>query len=494
MERKSIYIRTAAMDDLEAVTAVEAACFPAAEAATREEFAQRLASFPDHFWLLFDGETLVSFVDGFVTDSPDLTDEMYQDAGLHDENGAWQMIFGVNTLPSYRGNGYAGQLIRRAISDARQQGRKGLVLTCKEALIPYYAGFGFVDQGISAYSTHGGAVWHQMRLVFRKALVLFPCDEPTRQRLRGAAGESCEFRFKDDSWSAEEYHAALRQANIIIGEPRNEDFAYCEKLELMQSPSSGVNYYVQGGKFPRNATLCCMTGGYGNVLAEHLLGMVLALCRRLPEYRDQQQRHMWKLLRYDKQLEGTTVLILGAGDIGTTVARWMRPMVGKIIGVRRVAREVPEWYDTMVTLAELDDCLGEADIIVCALPHTPETVKLLDEPRLRKMKKDAVLVNGGRGSLIDQDALCRLLDEGWFWGVGLEVTQPEPLPAAHPLWEQPRVLITPHAAGNSFAPGSPLERKIWDFIICNIARFLRGGAPDNQVDFETGYRKTTVKK
>ena len=89
---------------------------------------------------------------------------------------------------------------------------------------------------------------------------------------------------------------------------------------------------------------------------------------------------------------------------------------------------------------------------------------------------------------------ARLLDEGWFWGVGLEVTQPEPLPAAHPLWEQPRVLITPHAAGNSFAPGSPLERKIWDFIICNIARFLRGGAPDNQVDFETGYRKTTVKK
>ncbi|MEE0111338.1 MAG: D-2-hydroxyacid dehydrogenase [Oscillospiraceae bacterium] len=218
--------------------------------------------------------------------------------------------------------------------------------------------------------------------------------------------------------------------------------------------------------------------------------MVLSLCRRLPEYRDQQHEHKWQLLKYDKQLEGSTLLILGAGDIGTTVAKWMRPMVGKIIGVRRRAREFPDCYDEMLTLAELDDRLGEADIIVCALPHTPETVHLLNEERLRKMKKDAVLVNGGRGSLIDQEALCALLDEGRFWGVGLEVADPEPLPADHPLWAQPRVLITPHAAGNSFAPGSPLERKIWEFIIENIGGYLHGKEAKNQVDFAMGYRKT----
>ncbi|MDY6041772.1 MAG: D-2-hydroxyacid dehydrogenase [Candidatus Faecousia sp.] len=221
--------------------------------------------------------------------------------------------------------------------------------------------------------------------------------------------------------------------------------------------------------------------------------MVLALCRRLPEYRDQQHVHRWQLLRYDKQLEGSTLLILGAGDIGTTLARWMRPMVGRIIGVRRVARACPPCFDRMVTLQQLDECLPEADIIVCALPHTLETIRLLDERRLRKMKKDAVLVNGGRGSLIDQDALCRLLDEGWFWGVGLEVAQPEPLPADSPLWGQPRVLITPHAAGNSFAPGSPLERKIWDFMIENVSRFLSGETPQNQVDFTTGYRRTEIR-
>ena len=107
----------------------------------------------------------MAFVDGFCTDMPDLTDEMYADAAQHAETGAWQMIFGVNTLPRCRCRGYAGLLLQRAIADARAQGRKGLVLTCKEKLLHYYAKFGFVNEGISG-STHGGVVWYQMRLKF----------------------------------------------------------------------------------------------------------------------------------------------------------------------------------------------------------------------------------------------------------------------------------------------------------------------------------------
>ena len=159
-------IRTATIEDLDAVTAVEAECFPPAEAATREEFEGRLRTYGDHFWLMFEDEKLVSFVDGFVTDQKDLTDEMYEKAEMHDENGKWQMIFGVNTIPSCRKKGYAGMLIERAIADAREQGRIGLVLTCKDRLVHYYAKFGFVDEGISEQSTHGNAVWHQMRLTF----------------------------------------------------------------------------------------------------------------------------------------------------------------------------------------------------------------------------------------------------------------------------------------------------------------------------------------
>lgn len=158
-------IRNATQEDLDAISQVEAECFPPAEAATKEEFAKRLAYYGSHFWLMFDGDKLIAFVDGFVTDEADLTDEMYEKAEMHHENGDWQMIFGVNTIPAYRKKGYARELIKRAIADAREQGRKGLVLTCKDRLIPYYAKFGFVNEGVSE-SVHGNVVWNQMRLTF----------------------------------------------------------------------------------------------------------------------------------------------------------------------------------------------------------------------------------------------------------------------------------------------------------------------------------------
>ena len=151
--------------DIAAIAAAEAACFPPAEAATEQEFVERIKYYGNHFWLLYDADKLIAFVDGFVTDEPDLTDAMYENACMHNENGAWQMIFGVNTIPSYRQHGYAGELIRRAILDAKSHGRKGLVLTCKDKLIHYYASFGFVDEGISE-SVHGNVVWYQMRLTF----------------------------------------------------------------------------------------------------------------------------------------------------------------------------------------------------------------------------------------------------------------------------------------------------------------------------------------
>lgn len=161
-------IQYATEKDIPAIAAVEAECFPPAEAATKTEFVERVKKYGNHFWLLYDGEKLIAFVDGFVSDESDLIDEMYENASMHNENGAWQMVFGVNTLPDYRRHGYAGILIQHAIEDAKKQGRKGLVLTCKERLIPYYAKFGFSDEGVSDKSTHGNAVWHQMRLSFDK--------------------------------------------------------------------------------------------------------------------------------------------------------------------------------------------------------------------------------------------------------------------------------------------------------------------------------------
>ena len=148
-------IRHATMEDIKQIVVVEERCFPPAEAAREEDFRERLSVYPNHFWLLLDRENIVSLVNGMVTDEADLRDEMYEDAGLHDENGKWQMIFGVNTLPAYRQHGYAGKLLQKAIADAKEQGRKGVVLTCKNRLVHYYAKFGFEDEGVTDKSTHG---------------------------------------------------------------------------------------------------------------------------------------------------------------------------------------------------------------------------------------------------------------------------------------------------------------------------------------------------
>lgn len=158
-------IRTAVPEDLEAVTALEAACFPPAEAASRASIAVRLGSFPHTFWLLWQGKELLAMVGGMTAAQRDLTDEMYAGDTLYDPQGPWLMIFTVGSRPDQRGKGYPSQLMQEAIRTAREEGRAGLVLTCKEGLVAYYARFGFVNEGISS-SEHGGAVWYQMRLVF----------------------------------------------------------------------------------------------------------------------------------------------------------------------------------------------------------------------------------------------------------------------------------------------------------------------------------------
>nr|WP_205611701.1 GNAT family N-acetyltransferase [Clostridium sporogenes] len=161
----NVNIRTANIEDLQAITAVESICFPQEEAASESDFKKRLSMYSNHFWLLEDDGKLVGFVNGMVTNESKLSDEMFEDANLHNENGQWQMIFGVNTIPEYRRQGCAEKIINKVIEDTKAQGRKGLVLTCKEKLLHYYAKFGFKNEGISE-STHGGAVWYDMRLTF----------------------------------------------------------------------------------------------------------------------------------------------------------------------------------------------------------------------------------------------------------------------------------------------------------------------------------------
>ena len=157
-------IRKGTIDDLDKLVEVEQKCFPLSEAATKAQIKERLDVYANHFWLLVEDEKLISFIDGFVSNQKDLEDKMYENAKLHDENGDWQMIFGVNTIPEYQHQGYASKLMSVVIEDAKKEQRKGFVLTCKEELLPFYERFGFKNEGISN-SVHGNVTWYQMRLL-----------------------------------------------------------------------------------------------------------------------------------------------------------------------------------------------------------------------------------------------------------------------------------------------------------------------------------------
>lgn len=158
-------IRRATEEDIKELTEVEARCFPHQEAAGEESIASRIKWFASHFLVWEENGKIISFVNGMVTQQPHLQDEMYHNASLHDEGGMWQMIFGVDTLPEYQRQGYAEKVLNAFIEQAREENRKGLVLTCKDHMISYYKKFGFVEEGISD-SHHGGCAWHEMRLTF----------------------------------------------------------------------------------------------------------------------------------------------------------------------------------------------------------------------------------------------------------------------------------------------------------------------------------------
>ncbi|MDO4182876.1 MAG: GNAT family N-acetyltransferase [Coriobacteriia bacterium] len=156
-------ITHAAPADAASIAAVEAACFPLAEAASEEQFAARVAAFPNCFWLARVNDQVIAFIDGMTSGRRDLTDDMFADPALHDPEGAWLMIFGVATLPEYQGRGVASALMKRVLDDCATRGMQGAVLTCKPHMVPFYARFGFADEGL-CNSQHGGAQWHQMRV------------------------------------------------------------------------------------------------------------------------------------------------------------------------------------------------------------------------------------------------------------------------------------------------------------------------------------------
>lgn len=158
-------IRNVEEGDLDAVCEVEAICFPAAEAAGKDAFGKRIKVFGDSFLVAEAEGVVIGFINGCATDEKTIRDEMFEDSSLHNPKGKYQSIFGLDVVPEWRKRGVASELMNCLISDAKRRGRKGLILTCKDRLIPYYEKFGYRSSGISA-SVHGGAVWYDMILEF----------------------------------------------------------------------------------------------------------------------------------------------------------------------------------------------------------------------------------------------------------------------------------------------------------------------------------------
>ncbi|CUP38155.1 GNAT family N-acetyltransferase [Hungatella hathewayi] len=156
-------IRNVKIEDLDQVTEVEALCFPAAVEAS---FRQRIETFPDSFFVAEDENgRIIGFINGCVTDERTIRDEMFEDSGLHRPEGLYQSVFGLDVIPEFRRQGVAADLMNRLMQEAKAQGKKGMILTCKDRLIHYYEKFGYRNLGLSA-SVHGGAVWYDMLLEF----------------------------------------------------------------------------------------------------------------------------------------------------------------------------------------------------------------------------------------------------------------------------------------------------------------------------------------
>lgn len=266
--------------------------------------------------------------------------------------------------------------------------------------------------------------------------------------------------------------ALLEGATVVLGCPAPALVGKLTTLRWLQTWSAGVDAYLKPGCFPDGAVLTSAVGAYGPSVSEHMFATLLTLLKRLHQYQEDQREHLFRSRGVVKTLSGATVLVVGAGDIGARFAALCKTMGAHTVGLKRSVCTPPAGVDEVHAIAELDQWLPVADVVALALPQTPETVHIMDARRLGLMKEGAVLLNAGRGSAVDPDALLDTLRSGKLWGVGLDVTEPEPLPPGSPLWDEPDLLITPHVAGGLHLEGT--RERIVGIALENLKRYAAG--------------------
>lgn len=319
----------------------------------------------------------------------------------------------------------------------------------------------------------------------KQILVCLPLREEQKRAMQQAAPEA-EFRFTVPvDVTAED----VRWADAVLGNVPVELIRQNDRLEWFQSNTAGPDAYLAPGVLPERCVVTNATGAYGLAISEWMLGMWLGLQKDLFLYRDRQNRSEWAPTGHSvRSVYGSRVLCVGMGDIGSNFARRAHALGAEVVGVRRTVHPdtpCPDYCLRVVAQSQLDEELPEADLIALSLPGTPETNKLFNAERFARCKDGAILINVGRGTTVDSDALVEALRSGKIFGAGLDVTDPEPLPADHPLWGEPGAIITPHNSGKFSLPKT-LDN-IVDIFIHNLKRYAEGLPLDNQVNRTTRY-------
>lgn len=267
------------------------------------------------------------------------------------------------------------------------------------------------------------------------------------------------------------------EADVIVasGMWHNGLIQSAQKLSFIQSISSGTDQYDKPALAAAGIRLASAAGVNARAVAEHAIGLILALSRRLPEARDNQTQKIWRgmigdLTQREDELGGKTLVIIGLGRIGGRLARLAKAFDMNVIGFRRDPSAGAGDADSVHALAELGLHLPKADFVALTCPLTSETKQVVNGEALGCMKKSAYLVNTARGGCVDEGALIAALKSGAIAGAALDCTDPEPPAAESPLWSMPNVLITPHTGGET----TQYEKNVNDILLENLNRIWRG--------------------
>lgn len=294
-----------------------------------------------------------------------------------------------------------------------------------------------------------------------------------------------EFQFCEKRGDEGKY---IVDADIFMGWLNRDVFLAAKKLKWIQSPSTGINYYLAIPELKEGDVLLTSAGGtHSGPLAESVMGMILAFTRGIRQSVFDQQKHIWRTREVRStciELTGTTMGIVGFGNLGRALAKRAAAFDMKIVAVDVYPNNKPDYVAELTGLEGLNNLLRTADYVVVTVPGTPQTHGMIGAAQISLMKPTAMLVGISRGGIIDEAAMAKALREGKLWAAASDVFHPEPLPADSELWDIPNLLVCAHIAGGTQFEG---ERVI-EIFSENLERFLKGNLPlRNQADKEKGW-------